>query len=51
MATANATRLRGLREAGSVHSQVKVYKVVKNDKGKIVRDKAGNPVLGKAILT
>ncbi|KKN46277.1 hypothetical protein LCGC14_0674840 [marine sediment metagenome] len=49
MANVNATRVRGLREAAIYHSPVKVYKALTDSKGKVVRDKAGNPVLGKRI--
>ena len=49
MANANATRVRGLRESESAHNQVKIYRVVKDTRGKVIRDKAGNPVLGRRL--
>ena len=41
-------RVAGLRES-LLPGHVKSFKAVKDAQGNIVRDKAGNPVLGKRI--
>ncbi len=44
----NTTRVQGLRDYGAPGT-VSSFEAVKDAQGNIVRDKAGNPVLGKRI--
>ena len=46
--TRNTARVSVLRDY-STPGPVKSFSALKDDKGNIVRDKAGNPVLGKRI--
>ena len=41
-------KVEGLRDHATP-GPVKVYRALKDSKGNIIRDKAGNPVLGKPI--